>query len=150
MVSVIDNDERNLLARLLGRQLGVGKIITRVSKPANLRLFERVGVDVALSARGTAVTSVVHQIDGGRTSLLAILEGGQAKVVELVVPGGYPATAMKDLDFTPESIVGTIIRGGDVIVPGGQDQVYGGDRLLVCCTEAAVSQVRDVFESAPA
>ena len=150
MVSVIDNDERNLLASLLGRQLGVGKIITRVSKPANLRLFERVGVDVALSARGTAVTSVVHQIDGGRTSLLAILEGGQAEVVELVVPGGYPATAMKDLDFPPESIVGTIIRSGDVIVPGGQDQVYGGDRLLVCCTEAAVSQVRDVFESAPA
>ena len=52
LVSVIDNDERNLLASLLGRQLGVRKIITRVSKPANLRLFERVGIDVAISARG--------------------------------------------------------------------------------------------------
>ena len=51
LVSVIDNDERNLLACLLGRQLGVRKVITRVSKPANLRLFERVGIDVALSAR---------------------------------------------------------------------------------------------------
>ena len=51
LVSVIDNDERNLLASLLGHQLGVGKVITRVSKRANHRLFERVGIDVALSAR---------------------------------------------------------------------------------------------------
>jgi trk system potassium uptake protein TrkA len=46
LVSVIDNDERNLFASLLGRQLGIRRIITRVSRPANLRLFERVGIDV--------------------------------------------------------------------------------------------------------
>ena len=62
---VIDNDERNLLASLLGRQLGVPKIVTRVSRPTNLRLFERVGIDVALSARGAAVASILHQITGG-------------------------------------------------------------------------------------
>ena len=147
MVSVIDNDERNLFASLLGRQLGVGKIITRVSKQANLRLFERVGVDVALSARGAAVTSVIHQIDGGRASLLAVLEEGQAKVVELTVPAGYPATALKDLELPSESIVSTLLRGGDVVVPGGQDVVRAGDRLLVCCTDAAVADVRDAFSS---
>jgi hypothetical protein len=89
LVSVIDNDERNLFASLLGRQLGVRKTITRVSRPANLRLFERVGIDVALSARGAAVASVVHQIQGGRANLLAVLEEGQATVLELVVPAGY-------------------------------------------------------------
>ena len=77
MVSVIDNDESNLFASLLGRQLGVGKIVTRVGKQANLRVFERVGIDVALSARGAAVASVIHKIDGGRASLLAVLEEGR-------------------------------------------------------------------------
>jgi trk system potassium uptake protein TrkA len=66
LVSVIDNDERNLFASLLARQLGVPKIITRVSRPASMRLFERVGIDVALSARGAAVAAVVHEIQGGR------------------------------------------------------------------------------------
>ena len=79
LVSVIANDERNLLASLLGRQLGVGKIITRVSKPGNLRLFQRVGIDVALSARGAAVASLIHQIDGGKASLLAVLEEGHSQ-----------------------------------------------------------------------
>ena len=145
MVSVIDNDERNLLACLLGRQLGVRKVITRVSKPSNLRLFERVGIDAALSARGAAVTSVVYQIDGGRASLLAILEEGQARVVELTVPPDYPPTALKDLSLPEESIVGSILRGGDVLVPRGKDYVKGGDRLLVCCVEVAVHRVRDLF-----
>ena len=145
LVSVIDNDERNLLACLLGRQLGVRKVITRVSKPANLRLFERVGIDVALSARAAAVTSVVHQIDGGRASLLAILEEGRARVVELTVPADYPATAVRDLNLPAESIIGSILREGDALVPSGEDRVEGGDRLLVCCTDTAVRRLRDLF-----
>ena len=148
LVSVIDNDERNLLACLLGRQLGVGKVITRVSRLANLRLFERVGIDVALTARGAAVQYLVHEIDGGRTSLLAVLEEGEAKVVELLIPPGRVPTAIKDLGLPPDSIVGTILREGAVVVPGGDDIVRGGDRLLVCGTDAAVRHVRDMFGSA--
>ena len=83
LVCVIDNDERNLLASLLGRQLGVPKVVTRVGRPTNLRLFERVGIDVALSARGAAVASILHQITGGTSSLLAVLEQGEASVLEL-------------------------------------------------------------------
>ena len=148
MVSVIDNDESNLFASLLGRQLGVGKIITRVGKQANLRVFERVGIDVALSARGAAVASVIHKIDGGRASLLAVLEEGQAKVVELTVPAGYPAPALRDVELPRESIVSTLLRAGDAVVPGGQAEVRAGDRLLICCTDAAAADVRDVFSPA--
>ncbi len=148
LVSVIDNDERNLFASLLGRQLGVRKIITRVSRPRNLRLFERVGIDVALSARGAAVASVVHQIQGGRARLLAVLEEGQATIVEVEVPAGYRARALADLHAPPQSIVGAILRGGEVIIPRGQDQIRPHDRLLVFATAASVARVRDYFGSA--
>ena len=145
LVSVIDNDERNLLACLIGRQLGVGSVITRVSTPANLRLFERVGIDVALSARGAAVASVIHQIDGGRSSLLAVLEEGQAKVVELTVPDGFPATALRDLRVPKGAIIGSIVRGGQVIVPRGEDRIEPGDHLLVCATGSSAEEIRELF-----
>ncbi len=144
LVSVIDNDERNLLASLLGRQLGVRKVITRVSNPANHRLFERVGVDVALSARGAAVTSVVHHIDGGRSSLLAILQEGQARVVEVATPPTLRPTAVRDLPLPRDAIIGTVLRGIQVLVPGGNDRIEAGDRLIVCCTEAALGDVNAV------
>jgi trk system potassium uptake protein TrkA len=148
LVSVIDNDERNLFASLLARQLGVPTIITRVSRPANLRLFERVGIDVALSARGAAVASVVHQIQGGRATLLAVLEEGQATVVEIAVPAAYRPRALAEMDAPPQSIVGAILRGSDVFVPRGQDEIRPGDRLLVFATAGSAGQVRDYFGSA--
>ncbi len=148
LVSVIDNDERNLFASLLGRQLGVGRVITRVSRLANLRLFERVGIDVALSARGAAVSSLVHDIQGGRARLLAVLEEGQATIVEIQVPVGFQARALMALTPPPQSIVGAILRGPEVIVPRGADEVRPGDRLIVFAAAGSVRLVRDYFGTA--
>lgn len=145
LVSVIDNDEKNLFASLLGRQLGVKKVITRVSKPSNLRLFERVGIDVALSVRGAAVAAVVHEVKGGPSALLAVLEEGQGEVLEVVVPDHYPPTTLKDLDMPIESIVGAIRRGREVIVPSGRDLIRAGDRLLVFASTVAADKVRTLF-----
>jgi trk system potassium uptake protein TrkA len=147
LVSVIDNDERNLLASLLGRQLGVSRIITRVGKRANLRLFERVGIDVAISARGAAVASVLHQIQGGSTKLLAVIEQGAGRILELDVPLGYQARALRDLAAPLNSIVGAIIRQGKAIVPRGRDRIEPGDRLIVFTTYGAADRVRDYFTS---
>jgi trk system potassium uptake protein TrkA len=145
LVSVIDNDERNLLASLLGRQLGVGRVVTRVSKRANLRLFERVGIDVAISARGAAVDSVLHQLQGGATRLLAVVEQGAGRVLELDVPAGYQARSLRELAPALNSIVGAIIRGSTAIIPRGEDRIEPGDRLIVFTTHAAANRVRDYF-----
>ncbi len=147
LISVIDNDGKNLLTSLLGRQLGVRKVITRVSKAANLRLFERVGIDVAISARGAAVASVVHQIEGGKATLLAVLEEGQGRILEIVVPDGYPPTPLAAMTAPPESIVGAILRGDQAIVPRGRDVVRAADRLLIFCTAGSADLVRDYFTS---
>ena len=97
VVSVVDGDERNLLTSLLARQLGVRRVISRVSRLfSNLRLFERMGVDVALSARGAAIAAIAHHIEGGPWSLLAVLEEGQAQVIEVPVPAGYPPTPLQN------------------------------------------------------
>jgi trk system potassium uptake protein TrkA len=149
LVSVIDNDERNLLASLLGRQLGVRKVITRVGRPANLRLFERVGIDVAISARAAAVTSILHQITGGATSLLAVIEHGEARVFELTVAATFEPRELKQMGTGQDAIVAAILREGRAIVPRGDDVVRPGDRLVVFCTAEAVDRVRDYFTREP-
>jgi trk system potassium uptake protein TrkA len=145
LVAVIDNDERNLFACLLGRQLGVQRIITRVSKRANLRLFGRVGVDVAISARGAAVASVLHQIKGDPTRLLAVVEEGAGRILELDVPAGYAPRALRDLAPPLNSIIGAIVRPSGAFVPRGDDRVEPGDRIIVFTTYAAADQVREYF-----
>jgi trk system potassium uptake protein TrkA len=150
LVSVIDNDERNLLASLLGRQLGVPKVVTRVSRPTNLRLFERVGIDVALSARGAAVASIVHQITGGTSSLLAVVEHGEARVLELVVSPRFEPRPLKRIGAPGDVIVGAILRGPEVIIPRGDDQVEPGDHIIVFSTLDAADRVQAYFSGSGA
>ncbi len=145
LVCVIDNDERNLLASLLGRQLGVPKIITRVGRPSNLRLFERVGIDVAISARGAAVASILHQITGGTTSLLAVLEHGEARVFELTLGASFRERALKEIGTAEDAIVAAILRGDHAIVPRGDDRIGPGDRIMIFCTRDASERVREYF-----
>jgi trk system potassium uptake protein len=147
LISVIDNDERNLFASVLARQLGVGRVITRVSRQANLRLFERVGIDVALSARGAAIAAIVHHVEGGPWSLLAVLEEGQGEVIELQVPPGYPAATLHSIEALRGAVVGAVIRGAEVVVPGGADTIHAGDRLLIVTTGRAAEALRAHFKS---
>jgi trk system potassium uptake protein len=145
LVSVIDNDERNLLASLLGRQLGVPKIITRVGRPANLRLFERVGIDVAISARGAAVASILHLITGGATSLLAVLEHGEARVLEFTLPPTFAPRQLREIGTAEDAIVAAVLHDDHAIVPRGDDRISPGDRVLVFCTREAAERVRHYF-----
>ena len=145
LVGVIDNDEKNLLSSLLARQLGVRRIITRVSRRTNLRLFERVGIDIAISARGAAVASVLHQIQGDPTRLLAVVEEGAGRILELDVPAAYSPRVLRDLAPPLNSIIGAIVRQSRAFVPRGTDRVEPGDRLIVFTTYAAADQVRDYF-----
>jgi trk system potassium uptake protein TrkA len=145
LVSVIDNDERNLFASLLARQLGVRRVVSRVSTPANLKLFERVGVDVALSARGAAIAAIAHHVEGGPWSLLAVLEDGQAQVIEVQVPTAYPPTMLRELSRLRGAIVGAILRDDAVVVPGGGETIRGGDRLLIVTSGADAEAMRRHF-----
>ena len=146
LVCVIDNDERNLLASLLGRQLGVPKIVTRVGRPTNLRLFERVGIDVALSARGAAVASILHQITGGTSRLLAVLEqrrsaGARADGLE----GFRREAAQGHRHAASTRSSARSCATSSAIVPRGDDRIEPGDRILVFSTRDAADRVQAYF-----
>ncbi len=145
LVSVTTNDEKNLLASLLAKQMKIPKIITRVGKPANLRLFESVGIDVPLNMHVTAMQTVIDSLQKTKAQLLSTIEQGKGDVLEIVVPDSFRRTKLKDMPRIDGAIVGAIIRSNQAIVPHGENEVKAGDRLLVVCTEEARKAVRRYF-----
>ena len=145
LVSVTTNDEKNLLASLLARQMKIPKIITRVDKPSNMRLFDSVGIDVPLNMRVTAVETVLNSLQQTDVQLRATIEQGRADVLELRVPASFGAAKIKDMPTIPGAIIGAIVRRNLVIVPHGDDVVKPGDCLFVFSTEEAANAVRRYF-----
>ncbi len=144
LVAVTDSDEKNLLASLLGRQLGVPKIITRVSSAANRRLFERVGIDVPLSARAEANEAVLHLIRHREADLLATIGEGAGEVLEITLPQKFVPTPLKDVALPPDALIAAVLRGDEVLVPGGATLLGPRDHCLVICR---VERVADVLRA---
>ena len=145
LVAVTSNDEKNLLVSLLAKQLGVARILTRVDQETNERIFEKVGIDVVLSARGAAVKSVLETIGHSKTDLLAELEHGDVEVLEIEVPSDLKPTPLRSIKSGIFAIIGAILRQGSVIIPRGEDDIRAGDRLLVFCTQEDEQSVREFF-----
>jgi trk system potassium uptake protein TrkA len=146
LIAVTDSDEKNLLASLLGRQLGIPKIITRVSSAANIRVFERVGIDVPLSARAAATDAVLHHIRHEEVDLLATLGEGHGEVVEMTLRDEFTPTALKELKLPRDAIIAAVERNGEAHVPGGATLLGPGDRCYIVCRPERVAEVREAMQ----
>jgi len=144
LVAVTDSDEKNLLASLLARQLGVPRIVTRVSSAANRRLFERVGIDVPLSARAEANEAVLHLIRHREADLLATIGEGAGEVLEITLPQKFIPTALKEMRLPPDVLIAAVLRKDEVLVPGGATLLAPQDHCLVICR---VERVADVLKA---
>lgn len=145
LVSVTNNDEKNLLCSLLAKQLGVKKVITRVSKSSNIALFEKVGIDVAMSPKEAAIDEINNVLIETDIDILATVEQGQGEVIDIFIPENYKDTKVMDLRLPQKAIIGIIRRGSKVIIPKGDTLVRAKDSLIVFTMAEHSSAVKDYF-----
>jgi trk system potassium uptake protein TrkA len=145
VICVTNNDEKNLLCSLLIKQLGAGKIITRVSNAQTAMLFDKVGIDVVVSPRESALKEVLNRVQAHDVDILALVEGGQGEVLQITLPADYPKTRLADVQFSVKAIVGAIQRGRQIIIPHGNTMLKGGDLLKMFTMAADAETVKRMF-----
>ena len=147
LVAVTNNDEKNLLVSLIGRHLGVERIITRADRLSNEKMFERVGIDVVRSARGAAIRKVIRELIEVDTEVVAELEHGEHEVIDLELPADYPPTPLDKLRSELFTIVGAVIRQNKVIIPKKETVLLAGDHLLVFTSREDEEKARELYLS---
>ena len=146
VVSVTDNDEKNLLCSLLLKHLGTARIISRVTKSTNVSLFEKVGIDIAVSLKTAALNEVKNNIRETNIDILATVEQGRGEVLVIELPENYQTKKIMDLKLPAKAIVGVIQRRKRIIIPNGATQVMSGDNLIIFTTSANAPIIREFFE----
>lgn len=146
VISVTNNDERNLLCSLLVKQLGVKRVISRVSKVLNIPLFEKVGIDIAVSPKTSAINEVRNDIDETNVDILATVEQGEAEVLEIPVQSDFGGKLIMDLRFPAPAIVGIIQRRNHVIIPKGDTQIRENDILIIFTKADTAEKVKEYFK----
>ncbi len=147
VISVTNNDEKNLLCSLLVKQLGVKRVISRVSKVLNIPLFEKVGIDIALSSKTSAIKEVRNDLDETDVDILATVEQGEAEVLEINLKSEFDKTLLKDLEMPAPAIVGTVQRRNHVIIPKGDTELRLNDILIIFTKSDDSQTIRNYFKA---
>ena len=146
VVSVTNNDEKNLLCSLLLKQLGVNRVVSRVSKDANIPLFEKVGIDIALSSKIASLKEIKSSLCGTNIGILATVEQGKGEVLNILLPQDFQTKKIMELKLPTAGIVGVIQRRNRIIIPNGTTQLMGGDNLIIFTTSENAPEIREFFK----
>lgn len=146
IIAITNNDEKNLLCSLLSKQLGAKKIITRVSQDTTASLFERVGVDVAISQREACVEEIKNRIIDSRACVLATVERGQGEILEIQLSKNFEEKTLFEINIPCPCVIAIIKRGSKVIIPKGQTKIRPCDILLIFTKAPDVAKIKEYFK----
>jgi trk system potassium uptake protein TrkA len=147
-VAATGNDETNLLSSLLAREVGARKILNLVHKFQYMKLVGTVGVNASISPRMSTVNAILRRVRRGRVMTVASLSGIDAEAIEFEVThdSRIVGQALRDVDFPKNGVVGTILRGDEIILPRGEDVLRAGDDVIVFALPDAMPQIEALFD----
>ncbi len=146
VISVTNNDEKNLLCSLLAKRLGVKRVISKVIKLFNIPLFEQVGIDIAVSTKFAALHEVKNQFSDRNVGILATVEQGRGEVIDIVIPDGFETKKLMELRLPTRAVIGIVNRKKHVIIPKGDTLIMGGDEIIMFTKNEDAQKIKEFFK----
>ena len=142
-VALTNDEEENVLACLLARQLGVRRTITRVNKFAYIPLVTAIGLEVLVSSRLSAVSAILRNIRRGKVVSAAALKGEDAEVIEFeaLPTSDIVGRRLAKANIPKQALIAAIVRGVNVIIPTGDTVIDPGDRVIIITRREAIHRV---------
>ncbi len=134
VIAATGDDKVNLVTSLLAKtEFGVPRTVGRVNHPDNEWLFtEAWGVDVNVSTPRIMSALVEEAVTVGDLVRLFTFRQGNANLVEMTLPADSPyvGTPVGLVPFPENCALVTILRDGQVYLPGAEQPIEAGDELL--------------------
>jgi len=149
-VSATRDDERNIMAGVLAKEVGAKNVVAVINQPDFAPLVSRLGIDYAVTPRASIANRILKLAHQRQFTALAVLDEGEIEVLEFAL--GQHSTvlgrALKDISpkLPRDTLIATIIRGDKVIVPGGEDKLLAGDSVVLIADADAVDQARKILQ----
>jgi len=147
VVAVTNDDETNILASLLAKRLGCGRVMALVNKADYASLMSELGIDVVISPRAITVSNILHHVRRGRIHAVHSLREGFGELIEADALETSPMVGkpLKDVRLPPGVLLGAVVRDGKVINPRGHTVVQVHDRVILFAPSEAVKKVEKMF-----
>ena len=144
LVASTDDDKLNILACLLGTRLEAKQTITQIRRSDYMPLIQSVGIDVAVNPQVLTREAILKFVRKGKLESLTLIASGNAEVIDLIVGEEHRKICgkkVKDMSFPPGTIISSIDRMGEIIIPSGEDDIRPGDRITIFVSQKSIRKV---------
>lgn len=144
VASLTGEDEDNLVVCQLAKEkFNVSRTVARVNDPRNEHTFSQLGIDVPIDATAILAKIIEEEVSFADFVNLMSFKRGKLAIVRVDLPSDSPIInkQVQELQLPPDSVLVSIIRGDEVIVPKGNTVLKAGDDVIALTLLAGEQQL---------
>ena len=146
-------DEENIMLSLFAKKLSKAKTVTKIEKFSHAGILNALDLDTVIYPKYNTAEHIIQYVRamsntiGSNVETLYRLMDNKVEALEFVVREESPVVGIpfKDLKLKKNLLICAIIRDGQVITPGGQDQILLKDNVIVVTTHKGLDDIRDII-----
>jgi len=133
LAAVTGEDEDNLIISQLAKErFNVNRTVGRVNNPDNEHTFAELGIDVPVDSTKIIAKVIEEEVSFSDFVNLMSFKRGKLAIVRVDLPEDSPIIdkEVKDVVLPVDSVLVSILRGEEVIVPKGHTVLKAGDDVI--------------------
>jgi trk system potassium uptake protein TrkA len=130
---VTGEDEDNLIiCQLAKEKFNVGRTVARVNNPDNEHTFFELGIDIPIDSTKIIAKIIEEEVSFSDFVNLLSFKRGKLSIVRVDLPTDSPVINKQILEIhlPKDSVLVSIVRGEEVIVPKGDTRLLPGDDII--------------------
>jgi trk system potassium uptake protein TrkA len=133
LAAVTGEDEDNLIiCQLAKERFNIQRTVGRVNNPDNEHTFSELGIDVPVDSTKLIAKVIEEEVSFSDFVNLMSFKRGKLAIVRVDLPADSPVLnkEVKDVELPADSVLVSILRGEEVIVPKGNTVLKAGDDII--------------------
>ena len=148
IVAVTGDDEDNLvICQMAKKKFQAPRTVARVNDPANVSLFQKLGIDTTVSSTQIIFNLLEQQIEPGEIIPLGALKNGNIEVVAIALSKRSPVLnrRIKDLALPGDALIISVVRQDHAMIPGADTVFEVDDTVIAMVVADEEPQLRHIF-----
>lgn len=148
IAAVTGDDEDNIIICQLAKELfRVQRTVGRVNNPYNEYTFSELGVDIPMNSTEIIAKIIEEEVSFSDFVSLLSFKRGKLAIVRVDLPKDSPVIdkEVKDIQWPENSVLLSVVRQDDVIVPKGNTVLKAGDDVIALTTVGNESQLSNLL-----
>jgi trk system potassium uptake protein TrkA len=153
LLAVTGDDEDNLIACQVAKQrFNVGRTVARINNPKNEEIFQKLDVDITVSATSAIMAHIEQELPTHQLIPLMRLKGSGLEIVEVRIPDDSRVVGrpIKEILLPYQSMVAIIIdEDGTPKMASGDTIIRSGDEVVAVTMHESEEALREALMAPP-